>query len=38
MANPFQFLQQTRAEVAKVNWQNRSEVMVTTGMVCLLAV
>ncbi|MEL6532709.1 MAG: preprotein translocase subunit SecE [Pseudomonadota bacterium] len=38
MANPFQFLQQTRAEVAKVIWPTRREVMVTTGMVFLLAV
>jgi preprotein translocase subunit SecE len=38
MANPFQFLQQTRAEVAKVVWPTRREVLVTTGMVFLLAV
>lgn len=38
MANPFQFLQQTRAEVAKVIWPTRREVMVTTGMVFLMAV
>ena len=38
MANQFQFLQQTRAEVAKVIWPTRREVMVTTGMVFLLAV
>ncbi|KPQ13262.1 MAG: preprotein translocase subunit SecE [Rhodobacteraceae bacterium HLUCCO18] len=38
MANPFQFLQQTRAEIAKVVWPTRREVLVTTAMVFLLAV
>jgi len=38
MANPFQFLQQTRAEVAKVVWPTRREVLVTTAMVFLMAV
>ncbi len=38
MANPFQFLQQTRSEVAKVVWPGRREVLVTTGMVFALAV
>ncbi|MEM7488793.1 MAG: preprotein translocase subunit SecE [Pseudomonadota bacterium] len=36
--NPFQFLQQTRAEVAKIVWPTRREVLVTTLMVFLLAV
>ncbi len=35
--NPFQFLQQTRAEVAKVVWPNRREVGVTTLMVFIMA-
>ena len=38
MANPFQFLQQTRAEVAKVVWPGRREVVTTTIMVFLLAI
>ena len=37
MTNPFQFLQQTRAEVAKVVWPTRREVMLTTVMVFILA-
>jgi preprotein translocase subunit SecE len=37
MVNPFQFLQQTRAEVAKVVWPTRREVLVTTAMVFLMA-
>jgi preprotein translocase subunit SecE len=36
MANPIQFIQQVRAEVAKVVWPTRREVAVTTGMVFLL--
>ena len=35
--NPFQFLQQVRAEVAKVVWPTRREVMLTTVMVFILA-
>ncbi len=31
--NPFQFLQEVRAEVAKVTWPSRRETLVTTGMV-----
>jgi len=38
MANPFQFLQQTRSEIAKVVWPSRREVLVTTAMVFALAV
>ena len=38
MANPFQFLQQTRSEIAKVVWPSCREVLVTTAMVFLLAV
>ncbi|MEM8882376.1 MAG: preprotein translocase subunit SecE [Pseudomonadota bacterium] len=36
--NPFQFLQQSRAEIAKVTWPTRREVMMTTFMVFLMAV
>lgn len=35
--NPFQFMQQVRAETAKVTWPNRREVVVTTLMVLALA-
>lgn len=38
MTNPFQFLQQTRSEVAKVVWPTRKEVITTTAMVFVLAV
>jgi len=37
MTNPFQFLQQARAEVAKVVWPTRREVMLTTLMVFVLS-
>ena len=37
MTNPFQFLQQVRAEVSKVVWPTRREVMLTTVMVFILA-
>lgn len=36
--NPFKFIQQTRAEIAKVVWPNRREVMLTSVMVFALAV
>lgn len=35
--NPLQFLQQARAEIAKVTWPTRREVMMTTVMVFMLA-
>ena len=35
--NPAQFIQQVRAEVSKVVWPNRREVLVTTGMVFALS-
>ena len=38
MANPFEFLQQVRAEAAKVVWPSRRETLITTGMVLLMAV
>ncbi|MFN3973146.1 MAG: preprotein translocase subunit SecE [Gemmobacter sp.] len=36
-ANPLQFLQQVRAEVAKVVWPARREVLLTTVMVFIFA-
>ncbi len=36
--NPFQFLQQTRAEIAKVVWPTRREVALTTVMVLIMAI
>lgn len=36
MANPFEFIQQVRAEAAKVTWPTRKETMITTGMVLLM--
>ncbi len=35
--NPFQFIQQTRAEIAKVVWPTRREVILTTAMVFVMA-
>ncbi len=35
--NPAQFIQQTRAEVAKVVWPTRREVVLTTVMVFIMA-
>ena len=35
--NPVQFIQETRAEIAKVVWPTRREVTLTTIMVFLLA-
>lgn len=37
MANPLQFIQQTRAEIAKVIWPSRREVALTTVMVFIMA-
>jgi preprotein translocase subunit SecE len=37
MTNPFQFLQQVRAEAAKITWPTRREVMLTTIMVFIMA-
>jgi len=34
---PFQFISQVRAEVAKIVWPTRREVLLTTVMVFLLA-
>ena len=38
MANPLQFMQQTRAEVSKVVWPSRREVALTAAMVFLLSI
>ncbi len=35
--NPLQFLQQVRAEVSKVVWPTRREVLLTTAMVFVMA-
>ena len=35
--NPLQFLQQVRAETAKVHWPTRKEVVTTTIMVFIMA-
>ncbi len=36
--NPFEFIQQVRAETAKVTWPTRNETIVTTIMVLIMAV
>ena len=36
--NPFVFLQQVRAETAKVTWPSRRETMISTVMVLAFAV
>ena len=38
MTNPFEFIQQVRAEAAKVVWPTRRETLVTTGLVLALVV
>jgi preprotein translocase subunit SecE len=38
MANPFEFIQEVRQEVAKVTWPTRKEVMITTVMVLIMVV
>ncbi|MFY0595469.1 MAG: preprotein translocase subunit SecE [Cognatishimia sp.] len=35
--NPAQFIQQTRAEISKVVWPSRREVILTTVMVFIMA-
>ena len=35
--NPLQFVQQTRAEIAKIVWPSRREVLLTTVMVFIMA-
>lgn len=36
--NPLEFIQQVRAETAKVTWPTRSETVVTTIMVVIMAI
>ncbi len=36
--NPLQFLQQVRAEVSKVVWPSRREVVITSIMVFVMAI
>ena len=36
MANPFEFIQQVRAEASKVTWPTRRETLITTGLVILM--
>jgi preprotein translocase subunit SecE len=36
MTNPFEFIQQVRAEASKIIWPTRRETLVTTGLVLLL--
>jgi preprotein translocase subunit SecE len=38
MTNPFEFIQQVRAEASKVVWPTRRETLVTTGLVLVLVV
>ena len=35
-ANPFEFIQEVRAEAAKVTWPSRRETVITTIMVLLM--
>ena len=38
MANPFEVIQQVRAEATKVTWPTRRETLITTGLVILMVV
>ncbi len=38
MANPFKFLQESRAEIAKVTWPSRNETMITSLMVFIMVI
>lgn len=38
MLNPFQFIQEARAEGAKVTWPNRKETLLTTALVLAMVV
>ena len=38
MTNPFEFIQQVRAEADKVIWPTRRETLITTGLVLVLVV
>ncbi|CAH1677870.1 Protein translocase subunit SecE [Hyphomicrobiales bacterium] len=37
-SNPFQFLQDVRAEATKVTWPSRRETLITTGLVLAMVV
>ncbi|WP_333715027.1 preprotein translocase subunit SecE [Yoonia sp.] len=37
IANPIKFIQETRAEIAKVVWPTRRETLMTTLMVFIMA-
>lgn len=37
MTNPVQFIGQVRAEISKITWPTRREVVVTTIMVLIMA-
>jgi preprotein translocase subunit SecE len=36
MTNPLEFLQEVRAEAAKVTWPTRRETLITTGLVLFM--
>jgi preprotein translocase subunit SecE len=36
--NPFEFVQEVRAEAAKVTWPSRRETMITSAMVLVMIV
>ncbi|HYP57070.1 MAG TPA: preprotein translocase subunit SecE [Beijerinckia sp.] len=36
MANPFQFIQDVRAEAGKVTWPGRRETLITTALVIMM--
>ena len=38
MTSPIEFIQQVRAEAAKVTWPSRREVLITTAMVFVFAI
>ena len=38
MANAFEFIQQVRAEAAKVTWPTRRETLISTGLVMVMVV
>jgi preprotein translocase subunit SecE len=38
MFNPFQFIQEARAEGAKVTWPSRRETLITTGLVIVMVI
>jgi preprotein translocase subunit SecE len=38
MVNPFQFIQEVRAEAKKVTWPTQRETLITTGLVILMVV